>query len=206
MDYTYPAQGTNSVRPHAVQTTGNVWQYTYDTNDNLVAGGNRTYGWNTDNQPQSITGPDGVTETYGYDAEGNCVVRTRSGLTTLYVGGLLEEDLETGTTRTLVQVAGQVVAQRTITNGVHSARYLHNDHLGSVALGTDGAQPVVVQQQQFGPWGEVRAGGITDTTLNYTGQRKDGTGCCSTMRGIMTRNSRGLTSVDKVLAVALFEE
>ena len=31
-------------------------------------------------------------------------------------------------------------------------------------------------KQEFGPWGAVRSGGITSTSLNYTGQRRDDTG------------------------------
>ncbi len=33
-----------------------------------------------------------------------------------------------------------------------------------------------MRRQDFDPWGAVRSGGIPQTTLNYTGQRKDGTG------------------------------
>jgi RHS repeat-associated protein len=33
-----------------------------------------------------------------------------------------------------------------------------------------------VSQQEFDPWGRVRSGGISQTTLNYTGPRLDGTG------------------------------
>ena len=34
----------------------------------------------------------------------------------------------------------------------------------------------MVSQQEYDPWGKVRTGGIGQTTLNYTGQRLDGTG------------------------------
>jgi RHS repeat-associated protein len=34
----------------------------------------------------------------------------------------------------------------------------------------------VVSRQEFDPWGSIRSGGISQTTLNYTGQRRDGTG------------------------------
>lgn len=54
-------------------------------------------------------------------------------------------------------------------------RYLHGDHLGSVSLVTALAGSVV-SQQEFLPFGEVRSGGVSETSLNYTGQRKDGTG------------------------------
>jgi RHS repeat-associated protein len=34
----------------------------------------------------------------------------------------------------------------------------------------------LLSTQDFTPWGETRSGGISQTTLNYTGQRRDGTG------------------------------
>jgi RHS repeat-associated protein len=34
----------------------------------------------------------------------------------------------------------------------------------------------VASQQEFDPWGKVRSGGIGQTTINFTGQRLDGTG------------------------------
>jgi RHS repeat-associated protein len=42
-----------------------------------------------------------------------------------------------------------------------------------VATSSTGA---VVSKQEYTPWGAVRSGGIGQTTLNYTGQRRDGTG------------------------------
>ena len=53
--------------------------------------------------------------------------------------------------------------------------YLHSDHLGSVSLATDSAGGVV-SRQDFDPWGAVRSGDVRQTSLNYTGQRLDGTG------------------------------
>jgi YD repeat-containing protein len=38
---------------------------------NPLSGGNRSLVWNAENQPSSITGPDGLQETYSYDANGN---------------------------------------------------------------------------------------------------------------------------------------
>jgi len=34
----------------------------------------------------------------------------------------------------------------------------------------------VVSRQDYTPWGEARGSDITQTTLDFTGQRKDGTG------------------------------
>ncbi len=53
--------------------------------------------------------------------------------------------------------------------------FLHGDHLGSVSVATDNDRRVV-SRQDYTPWGEVRAGGVAQTTLDFTGQRRDGTG------------------------------
>jgi RHS repeat-associated protein len=62
-------------------------------------------------------------------------------------------------------------------NSVSTVVYMHSDHLGSVSTITNQAG-AVVSSQQFDPWGKVRTGGVsvTQTKLNYTGQRKDDTG------------------------------
>ncbi len=68
-------------------------------------------------------------------------------------------------------------------NGVSSANsttnmlvYLHTDHLGSVYLVTNESGQEI-GRQQYDAWGKVRSGGnVTQTKLNYTGQRKDDTG------------------------------
>ncbi|WP_276522300.1 hypothetical protein [Kallotenue papyrolyticum] len=39
------------------------------------------------------------------------MTRTAGGVTTVYVGGLYEEDLPTGVTRSLYQFNGQIIAQ-----------------------------------------------------------------------------------------------
>ncbi|WP_276522354.1 RHS repeat-associated core domain-containing protein [Kallotenue papyrolyticum] len=86
---------------------------------------------------------------------------------------MYEEDLQTGVTRSLYQFNGQIIAQRSSDSG--GLIYLHGDHLGSVSLATN-ASGAVVSRQDFDPWGSIRSGGIPQTALNYTGQRRDGTG------------------------------
>jgi RHS repeat-associated protein len=53
--------------------------------------------------------------------------------------------------------------------------YLYADHLGSISVATNEAG-TSYSKQDYTPWGELRSGGISQTTLNYTGQRRDGTG------------------------------
>ena len=103
------------------------------------------------------------------------MTRTFGFTTTVYLGGMWEEDVVAGAsqgTRSLYTFNGVVVAQRD-TNGVI---YLHGDHLGSISVAT-GAGGVLASKQEFDPWGKVCPGSsIGQTALNYTGQRLDSTG------------------------------
>ncbi|MHB8648155.1 MAG: hypothetical protein ACYDAR_20430, partial [Thermomicrobiales bacterium] len=223
--YTYPAAG--SAHPHAVTSVGGA-AYQYDPNGNLTSESEfgRSYAWNADNLPTSITttptggggqggtpsltapsrsgtGPAGVpnlvapsragngqagapgfvaparpvntspvTETYTYDAAGQRVSRVAQGVTTLFFGGLWERENETGTTRALYLLNGQVIAQRETVGGAATLVYLHGDHLGSVSLVTS-SSGAVVSQQEYLPWGSARSGVVSETTRNYTGQQRD---------------------------------
>ena len=60
-------------------------------------------------------------------------------------------------------------------SSTNAVTYLHSDHLGSVSLATT-SNGNIASQQYFDPWGKVKSGGIGQTSLNYTGQRLDGTG------------------------------
>ncbi|WP_026371045.1 hypothetical protein [Kallotenue papyrolyticum] len=90
-------------------------------------------------------------------------------MTTFYAAGLYEEDLQTGVTRALYPFNGQIIAQRS--SDATGLLYLHSDHLGSVSLATN-ASGGVVSRQDFDPWGSIRSGGISQTALNDTGQRR----------------------------------
>jgi RHS repeat-associated protein len=52
--YVYPVAGETAIRPHAPLTVGGAPQ-TYDANGNLISGGGRTYVWDEENRPSSIT-------------------------------------------------------------------------------------------------------------------------------------------------------
>jgi RHS repeat-associated protein len=178
VSYSYPAAG--SARPHTPTSVGGQ-SYSYDANGNLTSGGGRDItSWNAENKPLAIiphTGGLFQGETYLYDASGERLARTVGSTTTVYLGGVWEEDFGGSTAkRVQYQFGGQVVAQR---DSSGSLIYLHNDSLGSASLAT-GTSQQVVSRQEFDPWGKVRAnagyGPINQTTINYTGQKLDGTG------------------------------
>jgi RHS repeat-associated protein len=67
--------------------------------------------------------------------------------------------------------------QHTIGGGSDSLAYLHSDHLGSLSASTD-TNGTTLFTQEYTPWGDARrtVGVNAHTTINYTGQRRDGTG------------------------------
>jgi RHS repeat-associated protein len=166
--YTYPAAG--GARPHTPTQVG-ATAYSYDLNGNLANDGGRAYTWNADNLPTQITHVSG-NESYSYDADGERVKVVKGSTTTVYLGGTWEEAVG-GAVKVYYPFSGQVVAVRDTGSGV--VTYLHNDHLGSASVATTSAG-AIASQQEYDAWGKVRSGGITQTSINYTGQRLDLTG------------------------------
>jgi RHS repeat-associated protein len=135
----------------------------------------------------SLARPTTASEQYTYDADGQRVTRSTGGQTWLYLGtGAWEERLGANVAgptgwlvRRLYTLHGRAVAQQADTPdsiGYPSGRvFLQGDHLGSVSVVTDNDRRAL-SRQDYTPWGEVRAGGVAQTTLDFTGQRKDGTG------------------------------
>jgi YD repeat-containing protein len=113
-----PTPGTAGAagNAHAPATVGGQ-AYAYDANGNVTSGGGRTYVWDANNRPTSIAGPDGVAEAYGYDADGQRVSRTRAGVTTVYLAGAWEQDVQSGVstrTRAFVTLQGDRRGARSI--------------------------------------------------------------------------------------------
>jgi YD repeat-containing protein len=174
--YAYGSNGNGTgAGPHQARTVGGQG-YSYDANGNLTGDGPRGYTWNAENQLTAVTGT--ASESYTYDGDGARASRTVNGITATYLGPLLDVDNDSaGTKRWLYMFGGQAIAQRTTTSNPVSNTliYLHGDHLGSVSMTTSNAGSYV-SGQEFDPWGAIRSGGISQTKLNYTGQRRDDTG------------------------------
>ncbi len=121
--YTYDySRQSGAGGPYAVQSA-NGTTYSYDQNGNITGGGARSYNWNSENQPTSVTS-EGVTETYTYDGDNSRVKRVRGGSSTYYIGGMYEEEVVVGqsqnTTRTMYTFGGEVVAQREVISDLPS--------------------------------------------------------------------------------------
>lgn len=177
--------GTSAATP----TPGAVPNLVANRGGATVAGGpnltaNRAGTGGTTTPAPNLTAPGragtGVLEEYGYDAGGARVWRAHEGIVTLYFG-LVEVDVTPNTTVAVATRAfyrfGGVVAQRERKGSTDTVAYLHGDHLGSVGVVT-GAGGSLVSRTEYGPWGQVRANstGTKPTTIDYTGQLRDGTG------------------------------
>ena len=95
--YTYGPQAPLNGGPHAVLSAGTT-SYTYDAVGNMTGSTGspgRSYSWNADNQPTSITSG-GATEQYAYDGDGERLSRTHGALTTFYLAGIQEVDVRAG--------------------------------------------------------------------------------------------------------------
>jgi YD repeat-containing protein len=170
------AYSYSAAHPHAVTSAG-PFGFTYDANGNMASAGGQFTTWDAENRPTSIARVSG-SETYTYDADGERIGRTAGFTTTVFLGGMWQEDVAggaVGVTHVLYGFHGASVAQRVTGAPLPSVIYLHGDHLGSVSLATSSGG-ALSSQQEFDPWGKVRSGGVGQTGLNYTRQRLDGTG------------------------------
>ncbi len=174
-NYSYASRPPYNGGPHAVKQA-NGRTYTYDMNGNTLGDGVNAYTWDADNMLTSAANGGSAAETYNYDADGERIMRLHNGVTTYYIGGVLELDVQGGVTvgwRVLYSFSGQLAEVRS-SDG--SNTFIFGDALGSTEVASDPAGNAV-SRQKFDPWGAVRPGSaITQTTVNYTGQRKDDTG------------------------------
>ena len=97
-NYTYPASGPGSVRPHAVSTAGSN-TYQYDANGNLTqrveGGATYTQAWDAENRLISVTSNGQMTQ-FAYDGDGARVLQVKPNSDkTAYVGGLMEVTIPT---------------------------------------------------------------------------------------------------------------
>jgi RHS repeat-associated protein len=189
--YTYNAPGL--ARPHAVASVSGLVNgvlnpvYSYDLNGNLTSGAGRTVTWTAFNMVATIV--QGATNmSYAYDSEHARITQSEvngaNTTTTTYLNdpasGLSSEKVVAGATTTWTDylfAGGARVAQRSmVVGGATSLRYFITDHLGSIAVITDGGG-AVLERLAYDAWGKRRntngsddpAGAVTSaTTRGFT--------------------------------------
>ncbi|MCX5999067.1 MAG: hypothetical protein NTU41_05585, partial [Chloroflexi bacterium] len=110
--------------------------------------------------------------TFIYDGDGNRVLKTESGQTTLYVNPYYEKNLTTGEVTTHYYLGDREIAYKN-NSGL---RYVSQDQLGSTVTTTNSSGSVVSTVKYY-PYGECRIStGNLDTDELFTGQRLDDTG------------------------------
>ncbi|MFG1625395.1 RHS repeat-associated core domain-containing protein [Kribbella sp. NPDC049227] len=169
--YTYPAQGAGSVRPHAVSAVGTN-TYTYDADGNLqtrkIDGTASTLTWDAQNQLTALTTSTGTTN-FVYSADGDRLLRSESGSTTLFLDGTELVAGAGGVTATrYYNSGGAVVAQRTPAG----LTWLTADQQGSAQLAINAAG--AVSRQRYLPNGAPRgAGNQLPTDRGFLGKVQD---------------------------------
>ncbi len=169
-NYTYPASGFSSVRPHAVTQAG-ANTYTYDANGNMIGGAGRSLAYDAENRSISITMGSSTT-TMVYDYSGDRVKKTANGVTNTYVGSLWEC---TATCTKYIFAGPTRIAMK---DGLGQVYYYHSDHLGSSTLITKGFGSDAgskIQDLAYFPYGQIRTNtGSIDIHHKFTGQELDG--------------------------------
>ena len=160
MGYTYLAQSSSCPdgalsKAHAVVTAGTN-SYCYDRNGNMVRRniGSNTFNltYDAENRMVQVSGVVTATATFGYDGDGQRVIGTEGGTTTVYIGNYFEWKGSPSTMVKYYYAGATRVAMRT---GTADPLWLLGDHLGStsVVANYDGT---IYSGQGYYAWGEKR--------------------------------------------------
>ncbi|MEI9997500.1 MAG: RHS repeat-associated core domain-containing protein [Rhizomicrobium sp.] len=211
--YAYPTPGPGSVRPHAVSAIAGTVNgvanpsYSYDANGNLTGGAGRSIAYSSFNRTRSIA-QGGTADCLAYDTEHNrlrmdsyaaaACSGTPSASTTYLndpVSGMGSEKVVAGAVTTwhdYLTVDGALVGERSCSGAAPCSSgaswlYFVSDHLGSIAVITDGSG-AVAQRLSYDAWGRRR---------NADGS--DNPGC--TITAVTSRGYTGHEMLDSVCQV-----
>ena len=153
-------------------TAGPNKSLSYDNRGNVTALGALNMGYDYSDQPTSVSGS--ASGIYKYDGNMKRVKSVVGGKTTYSVydaSGTLVHIDNTTTNKKTDYVAGGGMSLARITNNV--VTYLHNDHLGSLGVGTN-ASGTSLWAERYTPFGETLINNTAnDNQAGYTGHIKD---------------------------------
>lgn len=173
--YGATAQTCNRLMPHAVTATSDGLSYRYDCNGNLVDDVERTFVWDPDDRPTSITRAGTDTTSFVYNSAGERIKKlSPSGVITRYAGNFEDRPGENVTVKH-VFAGGRRVATRVTGPVAHAGTYIPlGDHLGSlhVLVSSSGAS---LQKLEYLPFGEtyLNSGTADFDQYRFTGQERD---------------------------------
>ncbi|SDO89877.1 intein C-terminal splicing region/RHS repeat-associated core domain-containing protein [Actinacidiphila guanduensis] len=166
--YTYPAQGSADDQPHTLNgttasgpdATAHTASYTYDKDGDeksvTTQAGTQTMDWNDQGKLASLSDTaTGGTTTYLYDTDGNLVLRTDPGQTTLFLDGqqVVEDNATHALTATrYYDLDGTTIAERSSSGDV---QYLIPDRQGTDTLAID-YQTLAATRRSYLPFGGER--------------------------------------------------
>jgi RHS repeat-associated protein len=172
--YTYG----NTAKPHRLtQITGSIHgasnpTYSYDANGNMLTGGGATISWMSFNMVNTMS-QGSQSSSFRYGPEHQRVKQTAAyngqNITTWYIDNFeLEKNTTSNTTQAKYYIAGKIIHIETGTSATPASvqtKYLHKDHLGSVALITS-QTGAVLERYSYDAWGKRRNINGTDYTAN----------------------------------------
>jgi RHS repeat-associated protein len=172
--YTYG----NTTKPHRLtQITGSIHgasnpTYSYDANGNMLTGGGATVSWMSFNMVNTMS-QGSQSSSFRYGPEHQRVKQTAAyngqNITTWYIDNFeLEKNTTSNTTQAKYYIAGKIIHIETGTSATPASvqtKYLHKDHLGSVALITS-QTGAVLERYSYDAWGKRRNINGTDYTAN----------------------------------------
>lgn len=175
---------TGYTNPQAPTQVGGV-NLTYDSNGNLTAYGPTAYEWDYRNRLASTTGA-----TYAYDHSMQRVSKTIGGVTTVYPSQLFSKT--NATTTKSIYAGGELVATVAGNGNATSTRLVHNDHLNSTNVVTDGSTGIAVHVLDYFPFGSKRISTGEDVSQReFIGQVEDPESSMNYLNNRYLQNTRG---------------
>jgi len=161
--YTYPTQGANAVRPHAVQTvSGITGTFSYDDNGNLLSGAGRTISWKSFDMPIRITKGSSWSE-FVYGSEHQRVKQTRADGTVTIYAGAQEVETKGGVTTVKTYWPNGIGVEIDKTGQAAQLMWTHAERLGSTAAMTD-ASGNLAEKLEYDAWGKRRSATDSNST------------------------------------------
>jgi RHS repeat-associated protein len=157
----------DSAHKHAVTHLNAALYAAYDANGNMVTRGTQTLTWDAENRPVSVN-----STSFIYDGDGNRVIKTEGGQTTLYINRFMEVNLNTSTNTSYYFLGQTMIAM----SENATLKYIHQDSLGSSSV-MSGSNGTWLGTIKYAPFGGTRSvTGTIATDKLFTGQILDDTG------------------------------